>query len=138
MRITKLIMFFILLSINSFAQKTISWYRITSDSTTLNYNPFQTGNTIKVTYYNINPVTGEQYRYVGNNGSWVKDSLFPSTVTTGNGVVWVNTWNEFTTALTNPNIRSINLAANLTATSKAYIPTNQSTIKNKERKFQRW
>lgn len=131
MRITKLLIVLMLLSINTYAQKTISWFRITADSTTLNYNPFQTGNTIKVSYYNINPVTGEQHRYVGNSG-WVKDSIFPSTVSIGNGVVWVSTWSQFTTALSNNNIRSINLAANLTATSKAYIPTNQKTIKEIE------
>jgi hypothetical protein len=131
MRITKLLIVLMLLNINTFAQKTISWYRISADSTTLNYNPFQTGNTIKVSYYNINPVTGEQHRYIGSAG-WVKDSLFPSTVSTGTGVVWVSTWNQFTTALSNPNIRSINLSANLTATSKAYIPTNQKTIKEIE------
>jgi len=129
MRSTKLLIVLLLLSISTFAQKTISWYRISADTNVLNYNPFQTGNTIKVTYYNINPVTGEQYRYSGGNGNWVKDSLFPSTVSTGNGVVWVSTWSQFTTALSNPNVRSINLAANLTATTKAYIPTNQSSIK---------
>ena len=127
-----LVLLFILWSNSIFAQKTISWYRITADTNTLNYNPFQVGNTIKVSYYNINPITGEQYRYVGSNGSWVKDSLFPSTVSIGTGVVWVSTWSQFTTALSNPSIRSINLAANLTATSKAYIPTNQSTIKEIE------
>ena len=121
-----------LINISTFAQKTISWYRITADTNVLNYNPFQTGNTIKVTYYNINPITGEQYRYNGGNGNWVVDSLFPSTVSTGNGVVWVSTWSQFTTALSDPNIRSINLAANLTATTKAYIPTNQSSIKEIE------
>jgi hypothetical protein len=127
-----LVLLFILWSNSIFAQKTISWYRITADTNALNYNPFQVGNTIKVSYYNINPITGEQYRYVGSNGSWVKDSLFPSTVSIGTGVVWVSTWSQFTTALSNPSIRSINLAANLTATSKAYIPTNQSTIKEIE------
>ena len=132
MRTTKLIIVFLLLSISTFAQRTISWYRISADTNVLNYNPFQTGNTIKVSYYNINPVTGEQYRYVGSNGSWVKDSLFPSTVSISNGVVWVSTWNGFTTALANPNVRSINLAANLTATTKAYIPTNQGSIKEIE------
>ena len=132
MRITKLLIALLLLSINTFAQKTVSWYRITADTTLLNYNPFQTGNTIKVSYYNINPITGEQYRYVGSNGTWVKDSLFPSTVSISNGVVWVSTWSGFTTALSNPNVRSINLAANLTATTKAYIPTNQSSIKEIE------
>ena len=129
MRFTKSLVVLMLLSISTFAQKTVSWYRISADTNTLNYNPFQTGNTIKVSYYNINPVTGEQHRYVGSNGSWVKDSLFPSTVSTGNGVVWVSTWSQFTTALFNPSVRSINLAANLTVTTKAYIPTNQSSIK---------
>ena len=132
MRITKLLIVLLLLNISTFAQKTISWYRISADTNTLNYNPFQTGNTIKVSYYNINPITGEQHRYVGSNGSWVKDSLFPSTVSIGNGVVWVSTWTQFTTALSNPSIRSINLASNLTATSKAYIPTNQTSIKEIE------
>ena len=132
MRITKLLIVLLLLNISTFAQKTISWYRISADTNTLNYNPFQTGNTIKVSYYNINPITGEQHRYVGSNGSWVKDSLFPSTVSIGNGVVWVSTWAQFTTALSNPSIRSINLASNLTATSKAYIPTNQTSIKEIE------
>jgi hypothetical protein len=132
MRITKLLIVLLLLSINTFAQRTISWYRISADTNALNYNPFQTGNTIKVSYYNINPITGEQYRYVGSNGSWVKDSLFPSTVSISNGVVWVSTWNGFTIALANPNVRSINLAANLTATTKAYIPTNQGSIKEIE------
>lgn len=128
MRTTKLILFLILLSISSYAQKTINWYRVTADSTTLNYNPFTPGNTIKMSYYNINPITGEQYRYTANG--WVKDSLFDSKMaTTYGGVVWVLTWNQFTSALMNPNIKSIHLAANLTATTKAYIPTNSTGIK---------
>ena len=133
MRYTKqlMILVLILFSTISYAQKTISWYRVTADSTTLNYVPYGTGNIIKMGYYNINPITGEQHRYSGTSG-WVKDSLFPSTVTTGTGVVWVSTWNQFITALSNTSIRSINLAANLTATTKAYIPTNQSTIKEIE------
>jgi len=122
-----LVLLFILWSNSIFAQKTISWYRITADTNALNYNPFQVGNTIKVSYYNINPITGEQYRYVGSNGSWVKDSLFPSTVNIDNGIVWVTTWNQFVSALANTNVKSINLAANLTATSKAYIPTVQNS-----------
>ena len=52
--------------------------------------------------------------------------------TTCTGVAWVSNWNEFTTALNNFNVRSINLCSNLTATSKAYIPTNQGTIKEIE------
>lgn len=120
------VLLFILWSNTIFAQKTISWYRITSDTNALNYNPFQVGNTIKVTYYNINPLTGEQYKYSGN-GSWTKDSLFPSTVNIDNGIVWVTTWNQFVSALANTNVKSINLAANLTATSKAYIPTVQNS-----------
>jgi hypothetical protein len=130
MRYTKRLLIFVLIlfSTISHAQKTINWYRVTADSTPLNYVPYGTGNIIKMGYYNINPITGEQYRYAGTAG-WVKDSLFPSTVSTGNGVVWVSTWSQFTTALSNPNVRSINLAANLTATTKAYIPTNQSSIK---------
>lgn len=122
-----LVLLFILWSNSIFAQKTISWYRITADTNALNYNPFQVGNTIKVSYYNINPITGEQYRYVGSNGSWVKDSLFPSTVNIDNGIVWVATWNQFVSALANTNVKSINLAANLTATSKAYITKVQNS-----------
>jgi len=130
MRTAKLILVLILFTLSGYAQKTINWYRVTADTNVLNYNPFTPGNTIKMSYYNINPVTGDQYRYTA--GGWVKDSLFPSTVSIGNGVVWVSTWTGFTTALANPNIRSINLAANLTATTKAYIPTNQKTIKEIE------
>lgn len=52
-----------------------------------------------------------------------------SAQTTCNGVVNVSDWTSFTSALSNVNVRSINLCSNLTATSKAYIPTNQSTIK---------
>lgn len=126
-----LVLLFVIVSNFAFGQKTINWYRITSDTNILNYNPFQTGNSIKVTYYNINPITGEQYKYTGN-GNWVKDSLFPSTVNIDNGIVWVTTWTQFVDALVNPSVRSINLAANLTATSKAYIPLNQSSIKEIE------
>lgn len=57
------------------AQKTINWYRVTNDTSALNYNPGATGNVIKMSYYNINPKTGEQMRYVGNN-TWVRDSVF--------------------------------------------------------------
>ena len=121
-----LVLLFILWSNSIFAQKIISWYRITADTNQLNYNPFQVGNTVKVTYYNINPVTGEQYKYTGN-GNWAKDSLFPSTISIENGIVWVTTWAQFVSALSNSNVRSINLAANLTATSKAYIPTSQNS-----------
>ena len=61
-----------------FAQKTITWYRVTSDTASvLNYNPFTTGNVIKMTYYNINPITGVQMKYTGNN-VWTPDSLFTS------------------------------------------------------------
>lgn len=127
-----MILVLILFSTLSHAQKTINWYRVTADSTPLNYVPYGTSNIIKMGYYNINPVTGEQHRYAGTTSGWVKDSLFPSTVSTGIGVVWVSTWSQFTTALSNPSIRSINLAANLTATTKAYIPTNQTTIKEIE------
>jgi hypothetical protein len=127
MRISRIILL-LLITINCYSQKTITWYRITADSNELNYNPFQVGNTIKTSYYNINPTTGEQYKYNGN-GTWTKDSLFFSANTFTNGVAWVNTWIEFTSALSNENVRSINLTANLTATTKAFIPKNQSTIK---------
>ena len=82
MRFTKqfLLIALLLVSLTSFGQKTITWYRITNDSSTLNYNPFGTGNITKTGYYNINPKTGEQYRYVGNT-TWVKDSLFKSSTT---------------------------------------------------------
>lgn len=71
----KLILPFLLLfNLNVFCQNTITWYRLTADSSTLNYNPF-VGNTIKTSYYNINPKTGEQKRYIGNS-TWVVDSLF--------------------------------------------------------------
>lgn len=83
-KLTALIL--VLLSLSASGQKTIQWYRLTADTTQLNYNPFQTGNTIKMSYYNINPVTGEQHRYSGSSG-WVKDSIFrlPLTVETGQG-----------------------------------------------------
>jgi hypothetical protein len=126
MRIKEIVLL-LLISINCYSQKQITWYRLTADTNELNYNPFGTGNTIKTSYYNINPVTGEQYKYNGN-GTWSKDSLF-SSMMYQSGVAWVGTWNEFINALGNSNVRSINLTANLTATSKAYIPLNQSTIK---------
>lgn len=117
----------ILFSTVSYAQKTINWYRITADSTPLNYVPYGTNNIIKMGYYNINPVTGEQYRYAGSSG-WVKDSLFNiNAVNSLGGVRWVLTWNEFISALNTPSVKSIHLAANLTATSKAYITTSQSS-----------
>jgi hypothetical protein len=121
---------FILICHNSYCQKTVTWYRVTADSGVLNYNPFSTGITTKITYYNINPVTGEQHKYNGN-GTWSKDSLF-SSMMYQSGVAWVSNWNDFINALGNSNVRSINLSANLTATSKAYIPTNQSSIKEIE------
>jgi hypothetical protein len=129
MRIKEIVLL-LLISINCYSQKQITWYRLTADTNELNYNPFGTGNTIKTSYYNINPVTGEQYKYNGN-GTWSKDSLF-SSMMYQSGVAWVGTWNEFINALGNSNVRSINLTANLTATSKAYIPLNQSTIKEIE------
>ena len=122
------------MSLLSNAQKQINWYRVTADTTQLNYNPSNASNVIKMGYYNINPITGEEHRHQGN-GVWVKDSLFGSykqdaskPILIGN-VAWVESWAQFISALSNPNIRSINLAANLTATSKAYIPANQSVIK---------
>lgn len=84
------LLFLILICGNAQAQRTIQWYRLTADTSTLNYNPFLTGNTIKMSYYNINPNTGEQYRYAGSSG-WVKDSIFrlPLTVETGQaGADW--------------------------------------------------
>ena len=79
MRFTKqfLLVVLLLISTLSFGQRTITWYRITTDTSILNYSPFGTGNTVKTGYYNINPLTGEQYRYTGNT-TWVKDSLFKS------------------------------------------------------------
>jgi hypothetical protein len=79
MHFTKQLLLAVLLltSTLSFGQKTITWYRITNDTSTLNYNPFGTGNIIKTGYYNINPKTGDQYRYTGST-TWVKDSLFKS------------------------------------------------------------
>lgn len=151
MRFTKqfLLIALLLVSLTSFGQKTITWYRVTNDTSVLNYNPFGTGNIIKTGYYNINPKTGDQYRYIGNT-SWVKDSLFKggtttildttinnitnitNTVNSVGGIRWVTDWSQFIAALSDPSVRSINLAANLTAASKAYIPTNQSTIKEIE------
>ena len=83
MRFTKqfLLIALLLVSLTSFGQKTITWYRVTNDTSVLNYNPFGTGNIIKTGYYNINPKTGDQYRYIGNT-SWVKDSLFKGGTTT--------------------------------------------------------
>lgn len=66
---------FLLVLTSANAQKTVNWYRVTADTGQLNYNPSATGNTIKMSYYNVNPVTGEQYRHVGN-GVWVQDSVF--------------------------------------------------------------
>lgn len=160
MRITKLILLIVLLfSTLSYGQKTLTWYRITTDTTTLNYNPFTTTYAVKAGYYNINPKTGEQYRYSGTGNGWVKDSLFrgssitkidtikitqidtinitnvtnvTNTITGVGGVRWVVNWTEFIAALNDPNVRSINIANNLLATSKAYIPTNQNVIKEIE------
>jgi hypothetical protein len=147
MRFTKqfLLITLLLVSLTSFGQKTITWYRLTNDTSVLNYNPFTTTYTTKTGYYNINPITGEQYRYIGNT-TWAKDSLFKNTnvtnvtnttnitntVTNVGGIRWVLTWQDFTAALIDPSVRSINLAANLTATSRANIPTNQTTIKEIE------
>ena len=63
----------------SLGQRTINWYRITNDSTVLDYNPFSNTNTIKMGYYNINPKTGAESRHVGN-GVWTQDSLFKEIV----------------------------------------------------------
>jgi hypothetical protein len=151
MRFTKqfLLIALLLVSLTSFGQKTITWYRVTNDTSALNYNPFGTGNITKTGYYNINPRTGDQFRYVGNT-SWVKDSLFKggtttivdttinnvtnitNTINSVGGIRWVTDWPQFIAALSDPSVRSINIAANLTASSKAYIPTNQSTIKEIE------
>jgi hypothetical protein len=148
MRTLKMLLMLLLLSSTSFSQKSITWYRITADTAALNYNPFSSTNTVRTGYYNVNPKTGEQFRYTGGT-TWVKDSLFKSTVnivdttinnitnvtntvTNVGGIRWVTDWTQFTTALNDPNVRSINLAANLTATSKAYIPTRQTTIKEIE------
>lgn len=48
------------------------------------------------------------------------------------GVAYVSDWTGFTSALSNASVRSINLCSNFTATGKAYIPTNQTTIKEIE------
>lgn len=66
----------VLLSVSSMGQQNVNWYRITFDTaSTLNYNPLLSTNVVKMSYYNVNPVTGEQLKYVGNN-TWVKDSAF--------------------------------------------------------------
>ena len=85
----KLILGLFLCSTLAFSQsKTVTWYRLSRDTATLNYNPFTTGNQVKTGYYNINPNTGLESRYV-NGTSWVTDSLFKSyTTTTNNGVVY--------------------------------------------------
>ncbi len=75
MKKTYLIVLSLLFSLNSFSQKTINWWRVTADTSSLDYNPFSSGNTIKMGYYNINPSTGKQHRYSGSAG-WVEDSLF--------------------------------------------------------------
>lgn len=68
----KLLITLMLIVNTAMAQNTITWYRITAD-TTLSTNPFSTTNTIKTGYYNINPKTGLQSRW--SNGVWVTDSL---------------------------------------------------------------
>ena len=73
-KIVTLLMLTLLFFVSN-AQKTITWYRITNDTSTLNYNPFTSTNITKTGYYNINPKTGEQRRYNGGT-SWVVDSLF--------------------------------------------------------------
>jgi len=89
----KLSLLILILLISTFveAQRTINWYRVTADTAQLNYNPSATLNTIKMSYYNINPITGEQYRHTGN-GVWVQDSVFKVGTTeidlTGNATDW--------------------------------------------------
>ena len=73
--ITLLTLMCLLFSTTLYSQRTITWYRITTDTSQLNYAPFGTGNIIKTGYYNINPITGVEHRYVGGS-SWVADSLF--------------------------------------------------------------
>lgn len=73
--ITLLTLLCVLLTNTLYSQKTITWYRITNDTSQLNYNPFGTGNIIKTGYYNINPNTGIESKYVGGT-IWVTDSLF--------------------------------------------------------------
>lgn len=78
----KLIGALLLCSTITFGQtKTITWYRLSADTSTLNYNPFTTGYTVKTGYYNVNPKTGVQSRYVANS-SWSIDSLFKASSTT--------------------------------------------------------
>jgi len=92
----KLILALLLCSTFAFGQtKIITWYRLSSDSSILNYNPFTTGYTVKTGYYNINPKTGEQYRYAGSGTTWIKDSLFKDGSTT---IVNNNTYNTTTTS----------------------------------------
>lgn len=81
MRKLTLICLVLLVSTLTNAQKQINWYRVTADTGVLNYNPFSNTNTIKMGYYNINPITGEQRRYSGGD-TWVVDSIFK--INTGN------------------------------------------------------
>lgn len=64
---------------DGFSQRTINWYRITNDSSRLDYNPFSNTNTIRMGYYNIDPKTGTESRHIGN-GVWAQDSLFKEIV----------------------------------------------------------
>ena len=87
----KLILALLLCSTLAFGQtKTITWYRLSADSSTLNYNPFTTGYTVKTGYYNVNPKTGIQSRYVTGT-TWATDSLFKASSTIVNNTTVNNT-----------------------------------------------
>lgn len=71
-----LILSFFLLKGQPSPQKNVIWYRVTSDTAVLNYNPADTNNLIKLNYYNINPITGIQSRNLPKSNLWVQDSIF--------------------------------------------------------------
>ena len=69
----------------------------------------------------------------GTNGTNGVDGVCPSCPPSGTGnignVRWVTTWSELSSALTDNNIRSINLANNITQNAKVRLPANLNTIK---------
>jgi hypothetical protein len=71
----------------------------------------------------------------GINGRDGVDGVCPSCPPSTGGsanvgnVRWVTTWSELSSALTDNNIRSINLANNITQSAKVRLPANLNTIK---------
>lgn len=72
-----LVILLTLLTTTLYSQTQINWYRVITDTITPTYNPYTSTNTIKMGYINVNPKTGLQHRYIGDN-VWREETIFTS------------------------------------------------------------